>query len=44
MMASAKDSLEKVEGYKKTRDDEAAKLWEELRKEGALREEAWNTL
>ena len=31
MMASVKDSLEKMEDYKKTRDDEVAKLRVELR-------------
>ena len=44
MIASVKDSLDKVEGHKKTCDDEVAKLWEELHKEKALRKETWNTL
>ena len=30
-----------MEGYKKTRDEEMAKLREELLKESASREEAW---
>ena len=42
--AVATDNLAKVEGYKKTRDEEVAKLWEELLKENASREEAWKAL
>ena len=38
-VALASDSLQKVEGYKKTRDEEVAKLWEELSKERESRNE-----
>ena len=40
-VALATDSLEKV---KKTHDEEVTKLWEELLKENASREEAWKAL
>ena len=43
-MALASDNLEKLEGYKKTRDEEVAKFWEELLRETASREEAWKAL
>ena len=44
MIGMAADSLEQVESYKKTSDEEVAKLREELLKERASREEAWKTL
>ena len=34
-VALATNSLEKVEGYKKTHDEEVAKLWEKLLKESS---------
>ena len=40
----AASSLEQAESYKKTRDEEVAKLREELQQEKASREEAWRTL
>ena len=43
-VASATDSLRKLEGYKKTHYDEVAKLREDLLKESASHEEAWNGL
>ena len=44
MIGMAADSLEQVESYKKTSDEEVTKLREELLKERASREEAWKTL
>ena len=44
MIDMAASSLEQAESYKKTRDEEVAKLREELQQEKASREEAWRTL
>ena len=44
MMASSHDSLEKMEGYKKTRDEEVAKLRDKLLTESASHKEAWKAL
>ena len=44
MIGLAAGSLKQAENYKRTRDDEAAKLWEELQREKVLREEAWATV